>query len=181
MTLLQSTRWCLLFISGLPAKALANDLSTKYKKFEESDPLLMKTSHRDRIYPIEYHEVWKMYKHHQSYFWTTEEASTLALYDEDKWQALGKDEQLFVQASLLYYATRTAVIVDTLETQFSEEVQIPEGRMFYDFQIMMENVHLETYEMLVERYEKPEDEASVQSILRLLTQGGHLRATSALV
>merc|ERR1712050_446974 len=68
------------------------------------------------------------------------------------WETLSDDEQHFVKHVLAFFAASDGIVLENLASQFSTEVQIPEARAFYGFQMAMENIHSETYSLLIEQY-----------------------------
>merc|ERR1712032_1131872 len=91
-----------------------------------------------------------MYKKHEASFWTAEEIDLSQ--DSKDWEGLTAQEQHFVKHVLAFFAASDGMVIENLAAQFSTEVQIPEARAFYGFQIAMENIHSETYSLLIEQY-----------------------------
>merc|ERR1712061_683041 len=91
-----------------------------------------------------------MYKKHEASFWTAEEIDFSS--DGKDWEGLSKDEQHFIKHILAFFAASDGIVLENLASQFSTEVQLPEARAFYGFQIAMENIHSETYSLLIEQY-----------------------------
>merc|ERR1712222_175090 len=114
------------------------------------DPLLVENPRRWVMFPIQHPAVWEMYKKHEASFWTAEEIDLSQ--DSRDWEALGASEQHFIKHVLAFFAASDGMVIENLASQFSTEVQIPEARAFYGFQIAMENIHSETYSLLVEQY-----------------------------
>jgi len=101
-----------------------------------------------------------MYKKHEASFWTAEEIDLSA--DNVDWDKLTSQEQHFVKHVLAFFAASDGIVLENLSGQFSLEVQIPEARAFYGFQIAMENIHSETYSLLIEQYVKdPKEKESI--------------------
>ncbi|RAR03584.1 ribonucleoside-diphosphate reductase subunit m2 [Stemphylium lycopersici] len=121
-------------------------------KDEEADePLLQENPGRFVLFPIKYHDVWQMYKKAEASFWTAEEIDlSKDLHDWNK--RLNDDERFFISHVLAFFAASDGIVNENLVERFSSEVQIPEARCFYGFQIMMENVHSETYSLLIDTY-----------------------------
>jgi len=120
---------------------------------EESNEILLKEN-KDRfvVLPIRFPDVWEMYKKHEASFWTAEE---IDLYQDLKdWDSLTRNEKHFITHVLAFFAASDGIVNENLATNFMEEVQIPEARCFYGFQIMMENIHSETYALLIDTYVK---------------------------
>jgi len=126
------------------------EISEKFKKLEEADPLLMENPHRWVMFPIQYPEVWEMYKKHEASFWTAEEIDLSQ--DLKDWDSLAAPEQHFIKHVLAFFAASDGIVLENLGSQFATEVQIPEARAFYGFQMAMENIHSETYSLLIEQY-----------------------------
>merc|ERR1740127_28055 len=91
-----------------------------------------------------------MYKKHEASFWTAEEIDLSA--DNKDWEKLADSEKLFIKHILAFFAASDGIVLENLATQFSTEVQVPEARAFYGFQMAMENIHSETYSLLIEQY-----------------------------
>ncbi|KAF2004185.1 ribonucleoside-diphosphate reductase-like protein subunit M2 [Amniculicola lignicola CBS 123094] len=118
---------------------------------EEDEPLLAENAQRFVLFPIKYHDVWQMYKKAEASFWTAEEIDlSKDLHDWNK--RLNDDERFFISHVLAFFAASDGIVNENLVERFSGEVQIPEARCFYGFQIMMENIHSETYSLLIDTY-----------------------------
>jgi ribonucleoside-diphosphate reductase subunit M2 len=128
----------------------SSEFSQRFRKLEEADPLLMDNPHRWVMFPIQYPEVWEMYKKHEASFWTAEEIDLSQ--DMKDWEKLTSSEQHFIKHVLAFFAASDGIVLENLASQFSCEVQIPEARAFYGFQMAMENIHSETYSLLIEQY-----------------------------
>ena len=116
------------------------------------EPILKENKDRFVLLPIKYPDIWEMYKKHEASFWTAEE---IDLYQDLKdWDSLTKNEKHFITHVLAFFAASDGIVNENLATNFMEEVQIPEARCFYGFQIMMENIHSETYALLIDTYVK---------------------------
>jgi len=129
-----------------------SEVSEEYKKLEKEDPLLKENPQRWVMFPLKYPEVWEMYKKHEASFWTAEEIDLAQ--DSKDWASLNEGEQHFIKHVLAFFAASDGIVLENLAAQFSSEVQIPEARAFYGFQIAMENIHSETYSLLIEQYIK---------------------------
>ncbi|KAK3374944.1 ribonucleotide reductase [Podospora didyma] len=117
------------------------------------EPLLQENPNRFVLFPIKYHEIWQMYKKAEASFWTAEEIDLSK--DQGDWNnKLTDDERFFVSHILAFFAASDGIVNENLVERFSGEVQIPEARCFYGFQIMMENIHSETYSLLIDTYIK---------------------------
>ncbi|KAL9101376.1 MAG: hypothetical protein Q9163_003357 [Psora crenata] len=123
------------------------------KAAESDEPLLQENPHRFVLFPIKYHEIWQMYKKAEASFWTAEEIDLSK--DLADWNnRLNNDERYFISHVLAFFAASDGIVNENLVERFSGEVQIPEARCFYGFQIMMENIHSETYSLLIDTYIK---------------------------
>ncbi|KAF5393649.1 hypothetical protein D9757_000132 [Collybiopsis confluens] len=124
---------------------------------EEEEPLLKETKRRFVLFPIQYKEIWQMYKKAQGSFWTSEEIDLS--HDVNDWkQRLNDNERHFISHVLAFFAASDGIVNENLLERFSNEVQAAEARYFYGFQIMMENVHSETYSLLIDTYVKDSTE-----------------------
>lgn len=123
----------------------------------QQDELLLKEN-KDRfvILPINYPDIWEMYKKHEASFWTAEEIDLSA--DMKDWQGLNDGERHFISHVLAFFAASDGIVNENLAVNFMSEVQVPEARCFYGFQIMMENIHSETYALLIDTYVKDPQE-----------------------
>ena len=115
----------------------------------DPEPILC---HNDRwtILPIHYHDVWTMYKQHVASFWTPEEIDLR--HDREQFEKLKDDEQHFIKLVLAFFAASDGLVNENLVENFAAEVQVPEIRCFYNFQSAMENIHNETYSLLIDTY-----------------------------
>jgi len=119
---------------------------------QENEVLLRENKDRFVILPINYPRIWEMYKKHEASFWTAEE---IDLHDDLKhWDNLNSGEKHFISHVLAFFAASDGIVNENLAVNFMSEVQIPEARCFYGFQIMMENIHSETYALLIDTYVK---------------------------
>mmetsp|Transcript_43626 Transcript_43626/g.68034 ORF Transcript_43626/g.68034 Transcript_43626/m.68034 type:complete len:342 (+) Transcript_43626:56-1081(+) len=143
-------------------------VSKEFSELEKSDPLLMENPHRWVMFPIQYPEVWEMYKKHEASFWTAEEIDLSQ--DLKDWDTLSESEQHFVKHVLAFFAASDGIVLENLAAQFSTEVQIPEARAFYGFQIAMENIHSETYSLLIEQYiREPSEKEDIFNAIETMT------------
>ncbi len=119
---------------------------------QENELLLRENKDRFVILPINYPQIWEMYKKHEASFWTAEE---IDLGDDMKdWNNLNDGERHFISHILAFFAASDGIVNENLAVNFMSEVQLPEARCFYGFQIMMENIHSETYALLIDTYIK---------------------------
>lgn len=114
------------------------------------EPMLRENPNRFVLFPIEYDEIWKMYKKAEASFWTTEEIDLAQ--DLTDWQRLNDNERHFIKYVLAFFAASDGIVNENLVLNFMREVQIPEARCFYGFQIAIENIHAETYSLLIDTY-----------------------------
>ncbi|KAG1755809.1 ribonucleotide reductase small subunit [Suillus lakei] len=120
---------------------------------ECEEPLLKESKRRFVLFPIQYHEIWQMYKKAEASFWTAEEMD-LSKDIHDWTNRLNDNERHFVSHVLAFFAASDGIVNENLIERFSNEVQAAEARCFYGFQIMMENIHSETYSLLIDTYIK---------------------------
>ncbi|CDJ43875.1 hypothetical protein ETH_00016690, partial [Eimeria tenella] len=123
---------------------------------EKEEVLLRPNPRRWVVLPIVHHEVWNMYKKAEASFWTTEEIDMSA--DLVDWATLDANEQHFIKHVLAFFAASDGIVMENLAERFMAEVQIPEARSFYAFQIAVENIHSETYSVLIDLYIRNEKE-----------------------
>lgn len=117
-----------------------------------NEPLLRDNNSRFVLFPIQYQDIWKMYKQAEASFWTAEEIDLAQ--DLTDWGRLNPGERHFVSHVLAFFAASDGIVNENLAVNFLQEVQIPEARCFYGFQVMMENIHSETYSLLIDTYIK---------------------------
>jgi ribonucleoside-diphosphate reductase beta chain len=120
------------------------------------EPILQDNKDRFVIFPIKYHDIWQFYKKAEASFWTTEEID-LSL-DMKDWERLTDGERHFISHVLAFFAASDGIVNENLAENFLAMVQYPEARFFYGFQIMMENIHSETYSLLIDTYVKDSQE-----------------------
>ncbi|OAL21161.1 hypothetical protein AYO20_11417 [Fonsecaea nubica] len=123
------------------------------KELEAEEPLLQENPHRFVLFPLKYHEIWNMYKRAEASFWTAEEVD-LSKDLHDWHNRLNNDERYFISHVLAFFAASDGIVNENLLERFSAEVQVPEARCFYGFQVMMENIHSEMYSLLIDTYVK---------------------------
>ena len=117
---------------------------------EHIEPMLQETPNRFVLFPIEHADIWEMYKLHAAAFWTAEEIDLAE--DAKDWKKLNDNERHFLKHVLAFFAASDGIVNENLVTNFADEVQWAEARCFYGFQIMMENIHAETYSLLIDTY-----------------------------
>lgn len=116
------------------------------------EPILSPGQNRFTLFPIKYKEVYDFYKKHEASFWTAEEIDLQQ--DLTDWGKLNDDERHFIKHVLAFFAASDGIVNENLCYRFSTEIQIPEARAFYGFQIAMEVIHSETYSLLIDTYVK---------------------------
>jgi len=121
-----------------------------------SEPLLTENPNRYVMFPISDNEIWSHYKKMQDSFWRTEEIDLSK--DLKHWNTLTTNEQHFIKHILAFFAASDGIVLENLGQRFLTEVQLPEARATYGFQLMMENIHSETYSLLIDTYIKDENE-----------------------
>lgn len=120
------------------------------------EPLLTENEDRYVMFPIMDTDIWKAYKKQMDCFWRTEEIDLSK--DLTHWEKLKDDERHFVSMVLAFFAGSDGIVLENLGTRFMSEVQLPEARAAYGFQLMMENIHSETYSLLIDTYIKDQEE-----------------------
>ena len=114
------------------------------------EPLLEESNARFCMFPITYPKVWDMYKRAEASFWTAAEVDLS--HDAKDWAKLSDDERYFISMVLAFFASSDGIVNENLAARFMNDVKVPEARAFYGFQIAMENVHSETYALLIDTY-----------------------------
>ncbi len=117
------------------------------------EPILKENKDRFVIFPIKHSDIWQYYKKSQASFWTAEEID-LGQDNEDWNNKLNDDERHFIKHVLAFFAASDGIVNENLAENMVAEVQYPEAKFFYGFQIMMENIHSETYSLLIDTYIK---------------------------
>ncbi len=120
------------------------------------EPLLTPDDNRFVMFPIKYNDIWDMYKKQVECFWRPEEIDLTK--DLTHWDALNTDERYFISLILAFFAASDGIVLENLAQRFMSDVQVSEARAFYGFQIAMENIHSETYSLLIETYIKDKEE-----------------------
>lgn len=124
----------------------------KRKEIKENEILLQENPSRYVLFPIQYSDIWEMYKKAEASFWTAEELDLV--HDLTDWGKLTEREKDFVSHVLAFFAASDGIVNENLASNFSTEIQIPEARCFYGFQIAVENIHSEVYSLLIDTYIK---------------------------
>ena len=125
------------------------------------EPLIHENKNRFTIYPIQYNDIFQMYKKARASFWQPEEIS---LKDDLRdWNNMNKDEQHFISHILAFFSASDGIVNENLNLNFGNEVQFPEARAFYTFQTAIESIHSETYGLLLDKYiENPTEKLKLQ-------------------
>jgi len=121
-----------------------------------NEPLLTENPNRYVMFPLQDQEIWQHYKKMEDCFWRTEEIDLSK--DLTHWNKLNDNEKHFIKMILAFFAASDGIVLENLGQRFMSEVQLPEARAAYGFQLMMENIHSETYSLLIDTYIKNEDE-----------------------
>lgn len=120
------------------------------------EPLLTENPNRYVMFPLQDEEIWQHYKKMEDCFWRTEEIDLSK--DLIHWNKLNDNEKHFIKMVLAFFAASDGIVLENLGQRFMNEVQLPEARAAYGFQLMMENIHSETYSLLIDTYIKNPDE-----------------------
>jgi len=144
---------------GLIKKSNVNaEIELLSKDLDNDEPILQDNPSRFVLFPIQNQKIWEMYKKHVASFWTVEE---IDLHDDMKdWLKLNNNEKHFIKTVLAFFAASDGIVLENLTKNFINEVQLPEARCFYGFQAAMENIHSETYSLLIDTYIDNEIEKS---------------------
>jgi ribonucleoside-diphosphate reductase beta chain len=113
------------------------------------EKILVENPNRFVIFPIQYNDIWEYYKQHQAAFWTAEEIDLTN--DIRDWENLSDNEKYFIKNVLSFFAASDGIVNENLAENFLKEVQYPEAKFFYGFQLMMENIHSLMYSLLKKR------------------------------
>jgi len=120
------------------------------------EKILIENPDRFVIFPIQHDDIWEFYKQHQAAFWTAEEVDLTN--DIRDWNNLTENEQYFIKNILSFFAASDGIVNENLAENFLKEVQYPEAKFFYGFQLMMENIHSLMYSLLIDTYISNEEE-----------------------
>ena len=121
-----------------------------------NEPLLAENPNRYVMFPLQDQDIWQLYKKMFDCMWRAEEIDLSK--DMKHWESLNDDERHFIKMILAFFAASDGIVVENLGARFLTEVQLPEARTAYGFQLMMENVHSETYSLLIDTYIKDQSE-----------------------
>jgi ribonucleoside-diphosphate reductase subunit M2 len=122
----------------------------------QNELLLHENENRYVMFPLQDERIWKMYKKQVDCFWRAEEIDLSK--DLTHWNSLNEQERYFISMILAFFAASDGIVLENLAARFMGEVQLSEARAFYGFQIAMENIHSETYSLLIDTYIKDKDE-----------------------
>lgn len=115
-----------------------------------AEPILRENPDRFVIFPIQHPDIWEFYKNHQAAFWTAEEVDLSN--DIRDWEKLSDNERYFIKNVLSFFAASDGIVNENLAENFYREVQYPEAKFFYGFQLAMENIHSLMYSLLIDTY-----------------------------
>jgi ribonucleoside-diphosphate reductase subunit M2 len=121
-----------------------------------NETLLAPDDNRFVTFPIKHQDIWEMYKKQVDCFWRAEEIDLTK--DLANWDGLNHDEKYFISTILAFFAASDGIVIENLASRFMMDVQVSEARAFYGFQIAIENIHSETYSLLIETYIKDKEE-----------------------
>lgn len=122
------------------------------------EPLLQEDDNRFVLFPIQYNDIYEMYKKQLDCFWRVDEVDLSK--DLKCWDVLNKDEKYFISMILAFFAASDGIVVENLGLRFMSDIQVSEARAFYAFQIAMETIHSEMYSLLIEKYIADREEKS---------------------
>lgn len=122
---------------------------------EHTEPILSESSNRYVMFPIKYPEIWNAYKKAVASFWTPEEIS---FSDVEEWNKLSSNEQHFIKYVLAFFAGSDGIVNENLASRFMNDINVPEAKAFYTFQLAIESIHSETYSLLIDTYIKDNNE-----------------------
>lgn len=116
------------------------------------EPILDENDDKFVMFPVQYNDIWEMYKKQVDCFWRAEEVDLSR--DLGDWEKLNADEKKFISMILAFFAASDGIVLENLAVRFMGDVQVAEARSFYGFQIAMENIHSEMYSLLIDTYIK---------------------------
>lgn len=126
-------------------------------KINDNDEILLKKNdQRFVLFPIKYNDIYQLYKKAESSFWTVSEIDLAK--DMNDWVKLNDNERNFIKNIIGFFAASDGIIMENLASRFLNDVQIPEARAFYSYQIFNESIHSETYSLLIDTYIKDVEE-----------------------
>jgi len=137
-------------------KGMSPEARKTFMEKEKEEFLLKENPQRFVLFPIQHDSIWEMYKKHEASFWTAEEIDLSN--DAKDWETLNEGEQHFIKHVLAFFAASDGIVIENLGNRFLKDIQLPEARCFYGFQLAMENIHSETYSLLIDTYIKDQAE-----------------------
>ena len=126
------------------------------KTLDSNELILKENKSRFVLFPIQYHNIYELYKKAESTFWTANEIDLSK--DSAQWDSLNENEKYFIKNIIGFFAGSDGIIMENLAVRFLNEIQIPEARAFYSYQIFNESIHSETYSLLIDTYIKDKEE-----------------------
>jgi ribonucleotide reductase beta subunit family protein with ferritin-like domain len=138
------------YMMSTDAVQIHEDAVASCKERDAAEPLLQANPSRFVIFPIQHHDLWKMYKDHVSVFWRPEEVDLSK--DLRDWVRLSDGERHFIKRILGFFAGSDGLVMENLGQRFMNEVQVPEAKFFYGVQLMLETIHSEMYSQLIDTY-----------------------------
>ena len=133
-----------------------NNINNNTNEQDKNEILLQENSSRFVLFPIKYDNIYQLYKKAEGSFWTVSEIDLAK--DLNDWEKLNENEQYFIKNIIGFFAGSDGIIMENLATRFLKEIQIPEARAFYSYQIFNESIHSETYSLLIDTYIKDANE-----------------------
>jgi len=131
---------------------MENQIQNNIESIDCKEEILKENKKRFVLFPIVYHDIYQLYKKAESSFWTVHEIDLSK--DINDWNKLNKEEQHFIKNVIGFFAGSDGIVMENLASRFMKEVQIPEARAFYSYQIFNESIHSETYSLLIDTYIK---------------------------
>lgn len=132
----------------------------------------MQIEKRYTLYPLQHHDLWQLYEKAVASFWTVKEVDLTQ--DKAHWQRLTRDEQYFIKKVLAFFAASDGIVNDNLASHFINEVEMPEAKGFYGFQIAMEFIHAEMYSILIDTY--VEDQTEKHALFNAIETDAYVRS-----
>ena len=149
--------------------SMEKNLNSPHKKYMEvqREPILDPVQNRFVLFPIRHPALWELYKKQVACFWVAEEIQLSK--DRDDWERLNANEQHFIKNVLAFFAGSDGIVFENLDMRFLQEVQIPEIKAIYAFQGFIEQVHSETYSLLIDTYIRdPEEKSRLQNAIETI-------------
>lgn len=135
---------------------ISSSISMEYSRVKPpvniTEPILIPDEHRYTVFPVKYPKIWQMTQLHESSFWFPNDVDFTT--DPKDWDALNDNERYFLKHVLAFFAGADGIVMENLTARFSNEIQLPEARAFYAYQIAIENVHSIVYALMIETYIK---------------------------